>query len=313
MDPDCHDTFWTLLTYLEMWQRFTYVGLCSIITAGTLLSNIAVIFSIFYTGQQNKIFCRLVLFLSLSDCFLAISTQTSVSIIILKPRFDCVFKLTSQFSITLFQYLSSFIILATAFERLINVKNINETRQNVATKRTSLILLICVGISLLFSTSFTVATVYDMYMSLQFVHQMALLTGIASVLLLYTILYRRVVLHVIETTNLQSTGLGNPGRENTQHRPTYLLSTARVIKRILTALCITGMPYAIFQLYMTFGTNTKQLKHVTWMSFGYWFTAVLLYLNSTMNAVIFILGNQKSKRFLKYTCERRILMNQDGP
>ena len=45
------------------------------VTAVTIFSNIAVIINIFHRGQQNNIFCRLVLFPSLSDSSLATATQ----------------------------------------------------------------------------------------------------------------------------------------------------------------------------------------------------------------------------------------------
>ena len=202
--------------------------------------------------------------------------------------------------------------MVIAFERLINMNRIYETCQNVAIKHTFLILLACVVISLLSSASFAVATAYDQYISFQMGNQIVIFTGIILIFLLYTILYRRVVRHVVETIRLQSTGI--VGNNETQNRPAHLLSTARVAKRIVTALCIPGMPYAIFELYRTFGINTRRLKHTSWISFGYWLATVLLYFNSTMNAVIFILGNRKSKRFLKSIWQkRRRSMTQNGP
>ena len=302
MDTNCPENYWTPLIYLEWWQRSTFFGCICIISTVTLLSNTAVIISIFRTKQTSNIFCRLVLFLSLSDCLLAFIYQTIISIIIFRPRNNCIFLITSQFFIILFLFLSWSIIVATALERMLNISSLQPVGQNVPIERAHFICLACVLLALLADIAFAIFTAYGKFGTFEFIIQIVDIIGLVIVFLSYNTVYRKVSKHIYATVNLRNTD--NSGTRTTPV-PIYLHSTAKVIKRILTAVCIAYVPYSVLTLCLRNALNTSNLKHNSWINFGRYLTYAFVYFNSIMNAVIFIMGNQKCKGYLKKLCCRK--------
>ena len=309
MGKNCPETAWRSLTYLKTWQRCTWFASACTITLLALLSNTAVILSIFRTNQENNVFCRLMLFLSLSDCSLALATQASASVLFFKSEVSCTFEITSQFFTTLFAYLSGYIIVATSFERMININHIQQIRQNVPVKRAYLIWIICVLLAFLSDLSHTTFTVYGMYNSFEHATQIMVTIALILVFLSHTIMYRNVSHYVgvilINTSNTE--------RGTASNRPIYLHLTAKVVKRILTALCIAYMPYIFLNLFLRYGLNTKNPKHTSWISFEKYLTYMLVYFNSVMNAIIFILGNRKCITYIKMCFARKRISNGHVP
>ena len=301
METNCVENFWTPIIYLKMWQLFTFFGCICVISVLTLLSNSAVILSIFRTSQDNNVFCKLVLFLSISDCSLAVTYQMFASIVIFKPENSCVFQITAQFFVALFFYLSGYIIIAIAVERMININSLQPNIQNLPLKRPYLICLICVLLAFLTDLLHTIFTVNGMFSSFEFVILTVDIIGLVLIFSSYMAVYRKVRAHIRGTVILRNRGISEkiPTPESLSGS-----NTAKVIKRILTAVCIAYVPYAVLYLSLKYGLNTENLKNINWVSAGKYFTYVPMYFNSTVDAVIFVTGNKKCKRFLK-----RILWN----
>ena len=305
MSMNCPENYWSLLKNLEIWkvEYFTIYGCISITTVLTLTSNIAVILSIFQTKQTGYAFCKLVLFLSLSDCLLACTFQTFTSIVIFKSEMTCIFQIASQFFIAFFFLLSPYIILATAFERMISIKSSLPRNQNTHMKRAHLIGLACVLLALLTDVSLTIFTAYGMYHSFDVIMQLVALIGFLSSFLLYMAVYRRVCSHVRKTVTLRNT---RDIKTNTRpDRPIYVCSAARVIKRTLATQFFAFMPYAVLNLCLRYGLNTNNPRHIKWMLITRHLTAILNYFNSTMNALIFMTGNKRCRRFVKVCVTRK--------
>ena len=138
------------------------MGCISEITVLTLLSNSAVILSIIRTKQQNNIFCMLVLFLSLSDCLIAFTHKTLIFTLIFKPKISCIFQTTTQIFSCLFVETSRYVIVVTAFERMVDVNRIQPSHATVSLKRAYLICSACLVIALITASLYTTFTVYQM-------------------------------------------------------------------------------------------------------------------------------------------------------
>ena len=306
---DCSQTLWTPLKYLHTWQRMTYFSCVCVVTVLTLLSNTVVVWSIIRTHQSNNVFCRLVFFLSLSDCSLAFNHQTLTSMTLFRPEFEtsCIYLITSQFFVTFFVWCSWFIIIATAIERMTSIKNLQLSSQSLPMKKVNCIGMTCILLAILTDFTLTVFTAEGKFNTFDFITQILGVTGLLLIFLSYNIVYRKVRCHVREAVVFKNRR--NVERSITANRPVYLFSTAKVIKRILTALFVAYVPYIVLNLSLKFSKNPKR---ISWISFGICLTYVLVYFNSVMNAAIFINGNKKCQRFIKLCMTEKININGEG-
>ena len=295
MGLKCPQNTWTTLIYLQLWQRLTIIAGLSLISIPTLLSNVAAILSIFRTNQRNNFFCVLVLFLSLSDCMFALITQTASCIIIYEPNINCIFKIITQFWTFLFANLSDCIIIATSLERLFSINRLQPANLNVSRKRIYIVGSICVVLALQTALMYTIFTVRKLFLLI--------------VCISYATLYNRVLLHFTKTVSLKHKNYSARSDTQAQHTPVYLLSTAKVIKRVLTAFFIAYLPYTVVSLYWSYGVKSAKSEHINWICYGIYLASLLTYFNTTMNALIFISGNQKCKRYLKDQWRRTRIMN----
>ena len=297
MDTNCPENFWTPLLYLDIWQTFTLFGCRCMISLLTLLSNMAVIFSIVRTNQTNNAFCRLMLFLSLSDCSGACATQMLHSVMIFKPGISCVLQITSQFLNAFFAYTSGYIIVATGFERMVNINNRQQSSQNSQIKRAYVIGIICILLAFVTDFVYTTFTAFGMFHLFEHVLQVLMLISLILLLISFMVIYRKVYYHVKDTVVLRITD--NLERNTSAGRPIYLISTTKMMLRILAAFCIAYMPYVVLNLCLRYGLNAKSTKYASAISFGRSLPYIFIHFNTTANAVIFMTGNKKCKRFMK--------------
>ena len=296
MDSKCPENVFSPLVHLQNWQIYALVFGLSMTNLLTWLSNIAVILSIFKTNQQRTIFCLLVLSLSLSDCLSAFIGQTLVFTTFLKPNINCTLKLTTQFLATFTLNISMCIIIATTFDKMIHINKLRPRERNVSMKSAYIIWLICVILAFLIASCYTLFTFYRMFNSFYPISLITTSVGVAAVFLSYMTMYRRICLHIEKTSTIRRTSSSR--RNAGQTRPVYLLSTAKVIKRILIAVFIAYVPAVTVNLCWHYDTNVHNSKYLNWFVVAMYISFLLTYSNSTLNAIIFILGNRKSKRFV---------------
>ena len=305
----CFENGWTPLIYLEMWQRFILSGCISVITLLTLLSNVALILSMFRTKQQNNTFCMLMLFLSMSDCLVACTTQTFTFTMIWKPKISCTFQITAQFFAILFCNLSFNIIMATALERIISINTniLKPNHFNISKKRVYMIGLTCVLLAFVSALMYTILTVKGMFSNFHSIVLIALLISLMTFFFLHTILFRRIYLHAQKVATVRDAM--NRRISLTQNRPAYLYSTSKVIRRIVIAIFLAYVPNITLSLLWHYDTNVFNSEHISWLSFAVNLAYMLMYLNSTLNAVFFIMGNQHCKRYIKNLWHRDRVKN----
>ena len=297
MDEKCPDNCFSAFVLLKQWQRFTLAGGLSVINALALLSNVAVINGIFRTNQKNNVFCTLVLFLSSSDCLLAFTNQTSVVVVILKPKINCIFQMSAQFIAVLFFSLSGYIIIATAFDKMVNINQRRLPHRSIFMKHAYIVGLICLVLAFLTASAYTLITLYGVFNYFHPIMLIIVIICVVAIFLSYMTVYRRVHHHVKATPNLRNPNISNIS--GTQSLPVYCSSSTRVIRRILIAVFIAYIPNVAVSLYWYYYWINYHPKHITaWLTFAMYLSYFLTYFNSTLNAVIFILGNKKVKRFL---------------
>ena len=301
----CPKNIFNAFLYLESWQRSVAVGGITGVTVLTLLSNVVVILSIFRTKQQNHVTCIFTLCLSVSDCLIAVTCQSLIIVIILRPNVNCNFQVVTQFFACLFIGLSGFIILAVGIERAVHINNFQLPSQDTTKKRAWRICIACVVAAFVFSLTCVMVTSLGLYSIFHHLMTAFLLISHLAELLSYLVLYQKVCRHVKTTSNLRE--MNNVKRFEGKDKPFYLSSMAKVIKRILTTQIITYAPFGMTILFWDYGKKAFCPKCTKWIAFLVLLSYLLAYFKTTINAVIFIVGNKKSKRFIKLTLKREAL------
>ena len=249
MDTNCQTNLWTLAIHLETWQKFTLTGCTSAITILTFLSNVTVILIIFRTKQQKNIFCRFVLLLSLSDFLLACHTQTVRFFAIFRSKISCTFQIIAQFWSVFLIILPGNIIMAMAFHTMVKLNALPLSYCNTSIKRVHHICLLCVAMAFVAAVLYTIFTVYGMFNSFHFIMMIVMLICVITGFITYIVLYTRLYCHVKETVTLRNKDDKQTDMSSAQFRPVYLYSTAKVIKRKLTAISIAYIPFIAVSLY----------------------------------------------------------------
>ena len=291
--------------HLELWQRQVIVGLNSVLSVVTLITNIVVIVSIVKTKQLNNSSNIFICFLSISDCCLACITQTLVSVTFSKQEFGCSFEIATQFATFFFGHLSGYCILAIAVDRMIHMKYLMKYSQILTRKRIYRICFTNISMALAVGIFYTMATIYDVY---DVVNTIILIFDLTLVMLIfsaYLITYRKIHRHIKNTENLRIRENATSKEKRSDDRPVYVTAMIKVIAKVLAAVWIAYIPYIIASLLWSYATNLYQ-TNARLLSFLLYLTYLLVSMNSTVNAVIFLKGNEDSRSFVVNALQRLV-------
>ena len=116
-----------------------------------LLANIAVVLALIATKQLRNISLKLILCLSISDCFLAVITQPLFAIMLraFAERSYCDFETVVQFFAILFTHTSGYTIALIGYDRYARMKYLNRYSEKVTENRMKGALVVAWILSLL--------------------------------------------------------------------------------------------------------------------------------------------------------------------
>ena len=112
----------------------------------------------------------------------------------------------------------------------------------------------------------------------------------------YLVTYRKIHRHINNTKNLRMRKNAR-SKEKRSDRPVYATTMMKVIAKILTAVWIAYTPYITVSLVWSFFTDMYRTNK-NLLSFVLYLSYLLVYMNSTMHAVIFLNGNETSSSFV---------------
>ena len=145
-----------------------------------------------------------------------------------------------------------------------------------------------------------IASIYEFYHLAHAVMLSMELLLLILILALFMCIYRNVVRHVKNSDNLRGAdgidqqGPGQRGRAVSSDA----VSMTRIINRIIIVAHSCYTPYIIIGLVQTLRPNICSQTHSSVMVSFLVITFSLVRINLIMNAVIFLMGNRKSRQFI---------------
>ena len=289
--------------------------------AGTnVISNGLLIYGLIKTNQSRKSSIRFFMYLSISDVFVGLVLQPLVVISLFfydKERQKCPIELATQFLGFIFPQFSGVQVMLIAMDRFFQMKFLRQRRAYIIRKHGMKLIVgnICLAITL--ATTSILASVNQRFYLFNMIVVTADLLILLMIFVFYTLTYCSVHCYVREaekqdnkketkpTTISSEVKINRTKSISTISRMKTESALARTMLFILTSLSICYFPYltlgftfSYFQYHQedTTPTQEKVLSVLTWWSFG------LLFLNSSINAVIFMSRNQEiMKLFRKIT------------
>ena len=298
--PSACVTFWSNRVHLERWQNVLSAVLNCIIGIVGLLLNTAVILSLFKTKQLESSLKVLILCLCLSDlCFLG-TTGILDTIVFLKPDADCILEITAEFFKALFGHSSASLTIAIGIHRFAYTQGSYIIGHNIDKIKLCIYCLVSTLFALSTAAFYMIASIYEFYHLAHVVVLSIDLVLLILILVSYMCLYRNVVRHVKNSDNLRRAdgidqqGPGQRGRAVSSDA----VSMTRIINRIIIVAHSCYTPYVIIGLVQSLRPNISSQIHSSMTISFLVITFSLVLVNSIMNAVIFLMGNRKSRQFI---------------
>ena len=298
--PSACVTFWSNGVHLERWQVVFSAALNCIIGIIGLLLNTAVIMSLFKTKQLESSLKVLILCLSLSDlCFLG-TTGILDTVVSLKPDADCILEITAGFFKVLFGHSSVSLTIAIGIHRFAYTQSSYKIGHNIDKIKLCIYCLVSTLFALSIAVLYMIASIYEFYHLAHVVVLSIDLVLLIMFLVLYMCLYRNVARHVKNSDNLRRADGINQQRPGQRGRavPSDTVSMTRIINRIIIVVYSCYTPYVIIGLLQSLRPNTCSQTHSSMMVSFLYISFSLVHVNSVMNAVIFLIGNRKSRQFI---------------
>ncbi|XP_057289793.1 melatonin receptor type 1C-like [Hydractinia symbiolongicarpus] len=287
---ECETTY-SGKSYLNNGQIISLITLNVIVMILNLIFNSAVIYGLVATKQLKNYSLKLILYLSINDCCLALITQTLFTVMLAKFE-DCDFETIVQFFAIFFTHISAYIIALIGFDRYIHMRYLNRYAQVITNKRVIMILTAVVLLSL------TQAMVYVLGTQLNFLSKAKQITVsidaviAISVFTAYIMTVRVVKVHSKRTES----------RDMLKAVDTTVTRTA---SRILTAIVICYIPYIIVSFTHAVVSQKWDGIRKQWLEYALILGFVLTYFNSFVNAIIFLSLNKKVKRYVTSVMKNR--------
>lgn len=296
-------------------NNFSSSGLAVLLALNIILAllNIAVnsflIFALKATGQLKNISCRLIMYLSLSDIGVGLVLQPLVSAMLgaLHYNRNCSLELTGQVLSYIFPQISGVMVMIIASDRWLHMKYLNKYASLMNWQRARLMILVNLGLSLTIAAASIIASVYQKF----FIFNAILVLTDFSVVILTYIAYistfRSVRKH---SASIRLRSKDSPSQSRASCTTTTTTSISKKTRRrdarlaktmifILTSLTACYVPYFAVGLYWSYlkyhlrTATSLPLDALLWVCF------LLVYLNSSLNAMIFIRRNKKVYTILK--------------
>lgn len=278
-----------------------------ILTVLNIGVNIFLIYALSSTKQLKKISCRLIMYLSLSDICVGLLVQNPVTVLLtlFKKNSNCPLELTGQSTSYIFPQISGVMIMIIAIDRWLHMKFLNRYSSLMNKRRAHLMVLANVCLALLIAAASVLASLYDFFFIF---NAILVVTDVSVVVVIYisyvsTFKSVRTQLASIRKRNKETNNRleSSSAEKSTLRKKPKKLDTelAKTMIFILTSLTVCYLPYFIVGLYWSYIRYQEKSKTGEALDTVLWCCFILVYLNSTLNAAIFIKRNKKAYGLLK--------------
>ncbi|XP_057290019.1 G-protein coupled receptor 176-like [Hydractinia symbiolongicarpus] len=284
IDTECETTY-SGKSYLNNGQIISLITLNVTVMILNLIFNSAVIYGLIATKQLKNYSLKLILYLSINDCCLALITQTLFTVMLAKfeDKSHCDFETIVQFFAIFFTHISAYIIALIGFDRYIHMRYLNRYAQ-VMTKTRVMIMQAAVVL-----LSLTQAMVYVLGTQLNFLSKAKRITvGIDAVIAISVFTLYIMTVRVVRKHSKRT--------ECRDMLETVDTTVTRTASRILTAIVICYIPYIIVSFAHAAVSKKWDGIKKQWLEYALLLGFVLTYCNSFVNAIIFLSLNKKVRK-----------------
>ena len=263
-------------------------------------TNSFLIYAIIKTRQTEKISYQFILCLSVSDCCVGIILQPMT--IILQTYFtevqSCALELTAQFLSYIFPQISGVMIMIIAFDRFIHMKFLNKYSAYVTKKNAGTLVALNMVLAFFIGSCSLVASLNKNFFIFNAVLVSIDATVAVATYVFYAFTYNTVRQHANQMRQQQrERKVSSPGV--TKKTPKHDLQLAKTVVVILTALSISYLPYFIFGLLWSYYQYYSKAGASQTLGIMVWWSFILVYFNSSLNAIILLARNKKILQLLR--------------
>ena len=311
---DCQ-TAYPSRQYLSLVTITALAGVNILVAVTNILFNAFLIYALFKTKQIRKLSSRLILYLSVSDCCVGALLQPIVVVILLqyKTETNCPVELLAQSIAFVFPQFSAVQIMIIALDRFLRMKFLHHHRKYMTRRRGTMMVVFNLSLSLTLAITSVIAGTHGQFYMFNVVLASIDSFVVMMIFVLYTFTYFSVHHHVSQarkreklrnqdikmsqisklskTSKMSSKSMSSVSSVSSKHRADSAL--AKTMLFILASLGLCYIPYLVLGVtwsYLQFEkgeVSRRSLAAFTWVSL------ILVYLNSTINAVIFATRNAK--------------------
>ncbi|XP_057308033.1 adenosine receptor A3-like [Hydractinia symbiolongicarpus] len=273
-------TPYTDLIYLSQLQLLILIVTNVIIAVWILVVNIFVIYGIIKTKQLHNKSFRLIFYLSISDCCMAIIPQSFLTFILAHDVILCQVAYASSFTASVFTHTSLYITCGIAFDRYLRMRYLQNYDHVVGNRRFRVLLFVILLLAMLPGFLYVVGIYFD---AVNIADRIGIVLDIlvgSSTFVIYLRTLRAVRSH----------------RRNSSFRNVFVSVDkimTKVVKRILLAIIFIFVPYMVFFLLYVILIGYLEGRIRSWLLFCMVLSYIFTYANSLINAIIFIFANKK--------------------
>ena len=290
LSKSCDNAFAGRLV-LEDHQSLVIAVLNFMMVPCTLVANILVIIGLCRTRQLGSTVNNLFLCLSVSDSCICAIVQSLVGTLFTAYRKEpnCKLEMTTQCLTFLFGHASGFTIVAIGIDRYIHMKYLQRYDAIMTKTRAKIMTVFSFTAAVVMGAAYTLSTAYSIYQWVNMVILLADFTAVIIIYIAYIEAYWQVRDHIKNTKGLRKAAKG---------APTYAVSMITTILLILGAVFTCYVPYVVVGIIGFYQVQIKGRQLPPSVAFAIYLTYLLVYLNSCLNAVIFIYKNDPVRKFI---------------
>ena len=275
--------------HLSTQQIWILIVINIVVSLLNLASNSFVVYKIISQNQVKHISMRLILYLSISDCFLAMVTQPIFLVLLLKPShpLTCSTDIALQFVVVVSMRVSGYIIPLIGFDRYCRMKFWNRYTEFVSTGRMRFALTFAILLSVVQGVLRSVES-YQQLKGIEVVSHVVVCIDccvLGTVILLYVLTIRVVKKHSDQSMVSSST-----------HFDVERTMT-KVGTRILLSVVSFYTPHLVFGFVRPWiQSESSAGEYRSIINFFVFLSYELIFLNSFTNALIFLNMNWTKKK-----------------
>lgn len=289
------ETLYVGKIYLQEDQRFILVACNVVAMVLNVLANAAVIYSLITRKLLKKVSMKLLFYLSLIDLNIAVFTQPLFILMLMRysTNQNCLFDMIAQFWIAATKHMSAYTIGLIAFDRYCKMKYLNRYPELMRSWKFRLSIVLVILLSFVHGLLLDAGTYWDMFRPLYIASTIMDAALFMMIFMVYLQTIRTVKTH--RRYSINKSLLTNVDSVITS-----------MVTRILLAGVVCYIPYMIMSVIEPLFSNTTDRQTFVTINFLLFLSYDLIFINSSLHAVIFLTLHRKRTKDYKAVFSRPV-------